>query len=236
MAVEVPALGGPVGSAVTRRVGRRKQKSRSSLVELRPRDLVCRSRSYVCQVARDLRPHPPHGGAASAYTCSRRLGCESRSGHGRRAIVDASTDVDRNATSSGRRRARLAAMTAIPATFRAYVAEKVDGRWRRVERGVREFARGGPAARRGRDPGRLVERQLQGRPGDAGGRQGRPDQPAHPGHRPGRRGRRQRGPRRSPVGDGGPRPRLRAGRRRATAATPSTSACRPAGSCRWRPA
>ena len=34
-------------------------------------------------------------------------------------------------------------MTAIPATFRAYVAEKVDDR---VERGVREFARDGPAA------------------------------------------------------------------------------------------
>ena len=64
---------------------------------------------------------------------------------------------------------------------------------RRVERGVREFAASGPAAGRGRDPGRLVERQLQGRPGDAGRRQGRPDQPAHPGHRP-RRARSSRAP------------------------------------------
>ena len=63
---------------------------------------------------------------------------------------------------------------------------------RRVERGVREFARGGPAAGRGRGPGRLVERQLQGRAGDARRRQGRADQPAHPRHRPGRRGRRER--------------------------------------------
>ena len=125
---------------------------------------------------------------------------------------------------------RLAAMSAIPATFRAYVAEKVDDR---VERGVRDFARGRPAARRGRDPGRLVERQLQGRPGDAGRRQGRPDQPAHPGHRPGRRGHRQRRP-----GDRGRRgrswPTATSWASRATAGTPSTSACRPAGSCRSR--
>ena len=34
-------------------------------------------------VARDLRPHPPCGGAASAYTSSRTLGCDSRSKDGR---------------------------------------------------------------------------------------------------------------------------------------------------------
>ena len=64
----------------------------------------------------------------------------------------------------------------------------------RSSAGSATFARGGPAARRGRDPRRLVERQLQGRARDAGRRQGRPDQPAHPGHRPGRRGGRQRRP------------------------------------------
>ena len=43
--------------------------------------------------------------------------------------------------------ATLGGMTAIPATFRAYVAEKTGrGRDPAVERGVREFARGRPAA------------------------------------------------------------------------------------------
>ena len=122
-------------------------------------------------------------------------------------------------------------MSAIPATFRAYVAEKVGRRGRARRPRV---PRGGPAARRGRDPGRLVERQLQGRAGDAGGRQGRPDQPAHPGHRPGRRGRRELATRPS---RSGPRcwPTGTSWASRATAATPSTSACRPAGSCRCAP-
>ena len=59
-----------------------------------------------------------------------------------------------------------------------------EGRRRRrrraVERGVRDFAAARPATGRGRDPGRVVERQLQGRPRDPGRRQGRADQPAHP--------------------------------------------------------
>ncbi len=64
--------------------------------------------------------------------------------------------------------------------------------------------------------------------------QGRPDQPADPGDRPGRGGDRERGSGdlRGPVRAG---PRLRPRASRATAATPSTSGCRPAGSCRWRP-
>ena len=37
---------------------------------------------YLWSGARDVRPHPPHGGAACAYTCSRRGWCESRFGHG----------------------------------------------------------------------------------------------------------------------------------------------------------
>src|SRR3954447_9162852 len=48
------------------------------------------------QEARDLRPHPPYGGAASAYTCSRRLGCESRSAHGRPEIGASSTIVPKH--------------------------------------------------------------------------------------------------------------------------------------------
>ena len=103
-------------------------------------------------------------------------------------------------------------MTAIPATFRAFVAEKLDDRRRRDRppRG-RPFAESGPAAGRGRGPRRLVERQLQGRTRDAGRRQGRADQPAHPGDRPGRRGRRERGPG-DPGGVGRAGPRLRARR------------------------
>ena len=57
-----------------------------------------------------------------------------------------------------------------------------------------------PPAGRGRRPGRLVERQLQGRAGDDPERQGRPDQPAHPGDRPGRRQSSRAGRRRSPSG------------------------------------
>ena len=68
-----------------------------------------------------------------------------------------------------------------------------------------------PAARRGRGPRRLVERQLQGRPGDDPERQGRPDRSADPRHRPGRRGGRERRPvDRDRLGR--PSPRLRAGR------------------------
>ncbi len=59
-------------------------------LELQPRDLVC-GPALSDQVARDLRPHPPHGGAASAYTCSRRLGCGSRSLHIRASGRPAST-------------------------------------------------------------------------------------------------------------------------------------------------
>jgi len=77
-------LGGP--STLVRRSPvawfRRKQKSRSSWWKLQPRDLVF-GPALPGQVARDVRPHPPHGGAACAYTCSRRLGCESRSANGR---------------------------------------------------------------------------------------------------------------------------------------------------------
>src|SRR3954454_14893800 len=62
------------------------------LVELQPRDLVC-GPALSDQDARDLRPHPPYGGAASAYTCSRRLGCESRFAHGGREIRASSTIV-----------------------------------------------------------------------------------------------------------------------------------------------
>ena len=53
-------------------------------------------------------------------------------------------------------------MPAIPAEFRAFVVDKVGDA---VERGVRDLRRGRPAAGRGGDPGRLVERQLQGRAG-----------------------------------------------------------------------
>src|SRR4051794_29776953 len=38
---------------------------------------------FLRQVVRDLRPHPPHGGAASTYTCLGSAGWQSRSGHGR---------------------------------------------------------------------------------------------------------------------------------------------------------
>ena len=109
-----------------------------------------------------------------------------------------------------------------------------EGRRRGRARRAR-VPRGRPAGRRGRGPGRLVERQLQGRPGDARRRQGRADQPAHPRHRPGRRGRRELRPGRSTSGRPSS-PMATSWASRATAATPSTSACRPAGSCPCRPA
>ena len=77
-------------------------------------------------------------------------------------------------------------------------------------RGAR-VRRGGPATRRGRDPGGLVQRQLQGRPGDPNGRQGRPDQSAHPGDRSRRGGGGELRPD-DRGGCGGPCPWLRAGR------------------------
>ena len=100
-------------------------------------------------------------------------------------------------------------MTAIPSTFRAFVAETTgEGDPPPVTRGVRAFAAADLPAGRGRGSRRLVERQLQGRPGDDRRREGRPDQPDHPGDRPGRRGRRLDG---SGVRGGrrDPRPRLR---------------------------
>src|SRR6476469_7811523 len=88
--VRCPALGRPRGSAATRRVVRRKQKKPQSLVGTAAPGPRLWSR-LPDQVVRDLRPHPPHGGAASAYTCSRRLGCESRSANGRPCRDAAST-------------------------------------------------------------------------------------------------------------------------------------------------
>ena len=143
---------------------------------------------------------------------------------------------DRNATllRAGPTGRYISGVTAIPTSFRAYVAEKVDGPdgTPAVERGLRDFAAADLP------PGEVeirVEwssRQLQGRPRDEGRRQGRPDQPADPGDRPGRDGRRV-------IGD----PTSRSARRSSptattsaspgTAATRSTSACRPVGSCRW---
>ena len=131
---------------------------------------------------------------------------------------------------------RGATMSAIPATFRAFVAEKVAGSDPAgVERGVREFHEADLP------PGEVEIRvdwsSVNYKDGlaDAGGRQGRPDQPVDPGDRPrGRSSSRAR------------TPRSRSARRCSptattwvspgTAATPSTSACRPTGSCRWRPA
>ena len=52
----------------------------------RPRDLVCDPAALLCQVARDLRPHPPHGGAATAYT-SRSIRASSQSAHAAGAVV-----------------------------------------------------------------------------------------------------------------------------------------------------
>ena len=108
-------------------------------------------------------------------------------------------------------------------------------RWRRPRPARRPRVRGRrPAAGRGGDPGRLVERQLQGRPRDPGRRQGRPDQPAHPraSTSPARSSRRT-----DPaiaVGSSVAGARLRPRRRPARRIQPSTSACRRAGSCRWR--
>ena len=125
-------------------------------------------------------------------------------------------------------------MTAIPATFRAFVAEKVDGDGARVERGVREFAEADLP------PGEVEIRvdwssvnYKDGLATRADGKVARIS-PLIPGIDLAGEVVASADPAIS-VGDGGARPRLRPGRRPATAATPSTSACRPAGSCRWRP-
>src|SRR3712207_3450353 len=102
------------------------------------------------QDARDLRPHPPHGGAASAYTWTRRHRCGSSPAHGARCSVDPSTDgtepqprLARRAAHPCRRRGALASlsgMSEIPSHFRAYVAEQVDAHdGAAVERGVRDW-------------------------------------------------------------------------------------------------
>ena len=173
-ACEVPAaLGGPAGLAVTRRVVRRKQKSRSSWWNCSPGTSSAVPLLPV-RCARDLRPHPPHGGAASAYTCSRRLGCESRSGNGRPGSSTSSTVVAETQPRARLRRGGYGygAMTAIPATFRAYVAEKVDGSDRgRVERGVRAVrARRTcrPARSRSGSPGRASTTRTGWRRGSDG--------------------------------------------------------------------
>jgi hypothetical protein len=65
-----------------------------------------------------------------------------------------------------------------PATFCAFVAEKVAGSDpAHVERGVREFHEADLAARRGQIQVAWSSVKLQGRAGHAGGREGRPDQP-----------------------------------------------------------
>src|SRR6476659_4876281 len=94
MATRSRPLGGPCTLVRRSPVAwfRRKQKSRSSWWKLQPRDLVF-GPALPGQVARDVRPHPPHGGAACAYTCSRRLGCESRSAYGRRCPREPSTVI-----------------------------------------------------------------------------------------------------------------------------------------------
>src|SRR3954468_10110113 len=78
-------------SAVTRRVLGGNKKPRllpSGSAAPGPRLLSRASRQIV---ARDLRPHPPHGGAASAYTSTRRVGRGSSLLDPRPAAGDPST-------------------------------------------------------------------------------------------------------------------------------------------------
>src|SRR4051812_32804107 len=143
---EARTVGRPVRSAVTRRVTRRKQKSRSSPWNCSPGTRLW-SR-FPRQVVRDLRPHPPHGGAASTYTCHGGTGSQSRSGHGRAGRGNASTvatETQPSISSAWSARyddvrppdLRGVLMSAIPASFRAYVATKDAESF---ERGVREFS------------------------------------------------------------------------------------------------
>ena len=123
-------------------------------------------------------------------------------------------------------------MTAIPATFRAYVAEKVDDR--PVERGVREFREADLP------PGEVEIRVAWSSVNYKDGLATRADgkvariSPLIPGIDlagevvASATTRRSRSARRCS-------PTATSWASRATAATPSTSACRPAGSCRSRP-
>ena len=65
-----PARGGSA-SAATRRVVRRKRKTAVHLVDRGPGTSSAVPLLPLDQDARDLRPHPPHGGAARAYTSNR---------------------------------------------------------------------------------------------------------------------------------------------------------------------
>ena len=93
--------------------------------------------AYIVVTARDVRP-APLGRAAGAYTCpngvSSQPGDSARRNHRPSTLA---TETQRRRAPRGPRRT-IGAMTAIPAEFRAYVAEKVDRDGvAAVERGVR---------------------------------------------------------------------------------------------------
>ena len=123
---------------------------------------------------------------------------------------------------------RMPGRVALPASFRAYLVDKPSGVF---TRGLHDPRTRRPAAGRGRDRGRVVGRQLQGRAGRARGRQGRPFLPARPGDRP-------RGPRAGVRGPCDParrrraRPRVRHRHVAPWRVRARSRACRPAGWCR----
>ena len=213
--------------AVTRRVDRRKQKSRSSTWNCSPGTSSVVPR-LSDQDARDLRPHPPYGGAASAYTCSRRLGCESRSANGRprdpcvvnhRAETQPWTrpydgDDDRHpghvpclcrgegrATAWSAASARSPRRTCRPARSRSASSGRASTTRTAWRRGRTARSRGSARS----SPGSTSQARSS-RPRTRGSRSVRPSWRT-----------------------------ATSWASRATADTPSTSACRPVGSSRWRP-
>ena len=214
------------GSAVTRRVVRRNKKAAAPVWSLQPRDLVFGPALPSGQVRETSDPILRTAGPP-AHTHVRG---EAGLAHGSGMVPDRATGRQPNPPNRNLAGGYDGSMTAIPARFRAYVAEKVDDG---VQRGVR-VSSPRPTCRRARSrsgsAGRASTTRMAWRPGR---RQGRADQPAHPGDRPGRRGRRQRRIRPFDVGARVLAHGYELGVSRHGGYS-STSACRPAGSCRWR--
>ena len=211
------------------------KKTAAPLWSPRPRDRSVGPAAYVISDVRVTSdPILPRRGRLRIHMF-RSGRCQSRSGMVAKTIRDSSTVATETQPSRAGAGRRLRAMTRHPRRRSAPTSPRRSSR-RRARSSAASASSPRPTCRPGEVEVRVGWSSVNYKDGLATRADGKvaPDQPAHPRHRPGRRGRRQRrsglrGRRRRPG------PRLRAGRARGTAATASTSACRPAGSCRWRP-
>ena len=222
----------PCGSWCLLTVSVDKQKDRGSSVESAAPGPVFGPAAYVVERARDVRPQPL-GWAAMRIHMSERWVVTARRWCRSEDVVRQPSRPKRNA--SARDAARLVGMTPIPADVPCL--RRREGRAEGRRRGARRprVRRVGPAGRRGRDPRRAGRASTT--------RTASPPEPTA----------RSRGSTRSSRASIWPAtvisstdPAFAVGTNvlahgyelgvPATAATRNTSACRPAGSCRWRPA